>query len=230
MSTGVHVDDALFERLTERQRQLLRLVNGHYSSKQAADAMGLSHNTVDHYAKEVISLLGVGSRRDAARAFADYERRQQLAPQPLALDAAPPSTALHPEQDARGESEPAHQQPDPGTSHMDLGSAGGGARLDGGGPTLLPFCQRPGRHHQDPGALHPARRGPPLGGDDIRGRSGPFLQLGGVDHDLAPVVSLLATLAIAAVIAIVGSVVFLALEHMLGSLEGMTNRIYAPPH
>ena len=96
MNLEGQVDDARFERLSDRQRQLLRLINDHYSSKQAAGQMGLSPNTVDHYAKEVISLLGVGNRRDAARAFADYERRQRLALQALALDGTPAQRPLIP--------------------------------------------------------------------------------------------------------------------------------------
>ncbi|KQN25025.1 hypothetical protein ASE86_01790 [Sphingomonas sp. Leaf33] len=58
-------DDA--QRLTDRQRDCLRLVGQGLSSKEIAVALGISHHTVDLHLKRAIRAMGTVSRRDAAR-------------------------------------------------------------------------------------------------------------------------------------------------------------------
>lgn len=58
-------DDA--QRLTDRQRDCLRLVGQGLSSNEIAVALGISHHTVDLHLKRAIRATGAVSRRDAAR-------------------------------------------------------------------------------------------------------------------------------------------------------------------
>ncbi len=59
------------ERLTARQRDCLRLVSTNHSTKEIARILKLSPNTVDGYVAEAKEILGVGTRREAARIFLD---------------------------------------------------------------------------------------------------------------------------------------------------------------
>ena len=84
-------------RLTEKQRQCLRLVYAHMSSKEIAQQLGLGPATVDQYVKTAIRILGVSDRRAAARMLAEHEGGGALVPTGLILqdeqapfDATPP--------------------------------------------------------------------------------------------------------------------------------------------
>jgi DNA-binding CsgD family transcriptional regulator len=55
------------ERLSEGQRECLRLVWQYHSSKEVARKLGISPHTVDQRIKRAISILGVGNRAEAAR-------------------------------------------------------------------------------------------------------------------------------------------------------------------
>jgi DNA-binding CsgD family transcriptional regulator len=57
------------ERLTARHRDCLRLVASNHSTKEIAIALKISPNTVDGYISEAKEIIGVPTRRDAARAF-----------------------------------------------------------------------------------------------------------------------------------------------------------------
>jgi DNA-binding CsgD family transcriptional regulator len=72
-------------RLTEKQRECLRLVYAHLSSKEIAPRLGIEPGTVDQYIKAAIRVLGVADRRAAARLLAEHEARisQPLVYQPL---------------------------------------------------------------------------------------------------------------------------------------------------
>lgn len=71
--------------LSEGQKVCLRLVARGMSSKEIAQQIGLSHQTVDTYVKGALPKLGASNRREAARLFAALEHSQKLEPQPPAL-------------------------------------------------------------------------------------------------------------------------------------------------
>jgi len=77
------------ERLTEKQRECLRLVYAHLSSKEIAPRLGIEPGTVDQYIKAAMRTLGVADRRAAARMLAEHDAKadQPLVYQPL--DIAP---------------------------------------------------------------------------------------------------------------------------------------------
>lgn len=85
------------ERLTETQRQCLRLTYQHMTSKEIAPLLGLSPHSVDAHLRIAMKVLGVHSRREAALAFHDFEaarppRRRRL---PIHYDAAEAPTHAH---------------------------------------------------------------------------------------------------------------------------------------
>jgi DNA-binding CsgD family transcriptional regulator len=74
-------------RLTDKQRECLRLVYAHMSSKEIAPRLGVEPGTVDQYLKAAMRTLGVSERRAAARMLAEHEAEagQPLVYQPLDL-------------------------------------------------------------------------------------------------------------------------------------------------
>lgn len=82
-------------RLTDQQRECLRLVYAHLSSKEIAPRLGIEPGTVDQYIKAAMRILGVSDRRAAAKMLAEYENRpdQPLVYQPPDLaEASNPAT------------------------------------------------------------------------------------------------------------------------------------------
>ena len=61
------------DQLTDREREVLRLVHVGRSSKEIAISLQLSPNTVDVYAKRAMEKLGVRSRTQAAVLLDDHE-------------------------------------------------------------------------------------------------------------------------------------------------------------
>ena len=61
------MDDELFSRLTERQRECLRLIYAHHSIKEIARLLGLSEDGVKWHLREARETLGVGRSAQAAR-------------------------------------------------------------------------------------------------------------------------------------------------------------------
>ncbi|MBB6503185.1 DNA-binding CsgD family transcriptional regulator [Sphingomonas endophytica] len=62
-------------RLSERQKQCLRLIFDRKTSKEIASALGLSAGTVNTYISEAITTLGAGNRRHAAELLHNYESK-----------------------------------------------------------------------------------------------------------------------------------------------------------
>ena len=60
------------ELLTPRERECLRLVDRHLSSKQIARELGMSKTSVDTYCDRARRKLGVDDRYAAARRLADH--------------------------------------------------------------------------------------------------------------------------------------------------------------
>src|ERR1044072_2732018 len=73
------------DRLTDKEREFLRLVYAHMSSKEIAPLLGVEPGTVDQYIKAAMRVLGVSDRRAAAKVVAEHEGRtvQPLVYQPL---------------------------------------------------------------------------------------------------------------------------------------------------
>jgi DNA-binding CsgD family transcriptional regulator len=94
--------------LTDMQRQCLRRVLLHYSSKDIARELNVSPHTVDNHLKAAMQRLNATSRFDAARILAadeaDIERRS-LTSQRSAL-AKQPETTASTEGPGRGMSDP----------------------------------------------------------------------------------------------------------------------------
>ena len=62
-----------FEKLTPREREVLRLIAAHLQSKEIARALGLSPKTVEMHVLSARRRLSGMSRRDAALAFVAWE-------------------------------------------------------------------------------------------------------------------------------------------------------------
>lgn len=67
------MDDRI-AKLSDVQKQCLRLVAKGRSSKEIAPLVGLTHQTVDQYLHRARVALGAVNRREAARIFAETER------------------------------------------------------------------------------------------------------------------------------------------------------------
>ncbi|MCJ7421566.1 helix-turn-helix domain-containing protein [Sphingomicrobium astaxanthinifaciens] len=65
--------EARLARLTEGQRECLRLVAAHHNSKEIAAKLGISPHTVDQRIRIALHTLGVSRRQQAARLLADHE-------------------------------------------------------------------------------------------------------------------------------------------------------------
>src|ERR1044072_4813599 len=59
--------------LTPRERECLRLVDQHFSSKQIARELGMSKTSVDTYCDRARRKLGVGDRYQAARLLREVD-------------------------------------------------------------------------------------------------------------------------------------------------------------
>lgn len=71
---GFTVADDAIKSLTEGQKDCLRLVNEHLTSKEIARKLGISPFTVDQRLDAAKSKLGATTRKEAARMFADAEK------------------------------------------------------------------------------------------------------------------------------------------------------------
>lgn len=66
-------DDPL-NQLTDMQRSCLELVALNRSSKEIAQETGLTYQTVDQYLSRAAAVLGVSSRREAARRYRELDQ------------------------------------------------------------------------------------------------------------------------------------------------------------
>lgn len=82
--------------LSERQKQCLRLVAQGQTSKEIAPVLDTTPGVVDNYIQAAVRLLGVTSRREAARCLIDWEMGmvQRLHVQPPAVATEPIYTDL----------------------------------------------------------------------------------------------------------------------------------------
>jgi DNA-binding CsgD family transcriptional regulator len=87
------MDSAAIQRLTERQKDCLRLVAQGYTSKEIGRALALSPSTVDNHILTAVQSMSANSRGEAARSLAGLETRQKL-PRELQGLAETPQTGL----------------------------------------------------------------------------------------------------------------------------------------
>jgi DNA-binding CsgD family transcriptional regulator len=72
-------------RLTDRQKDCLRLVAQGYTSKEIGRQLDLSPSTVDNHILAATQMLSAVSRGEAARYLTSTEARQKIPSQPAAL-------------------------------------------------------------------------------------------------------------------------------------------------
>ena len=68
------------DELTPKQRQVMKLACDHYTYKEIGRRLDLSPRTVEGHMDSVRSKLGVSSRQDALRMFADMMRSNEAKP------------------------------------------------------------------------------------------------------------------------------------------------------
>ncbi len=68
------------DKLTEGQRDVLRMVNRHMETKEIARELGISPDGVNLRIKTAMRMLGVNKRRDAALLLAELEGAQPYQP------------------------------------------------------------------------------------------------------------------------------------------------------
>jgi len=68
-------------RLTEGQRDVLRMVDRHMETKEIARVLGISPDGVNQRVKAAMRTLGVNKRRDAALILAEAEGQEAYPPQ-----------------------------------------------------------------------------------------------------------------------------------------------------
>lgn len=86
--------NATIQRLTERQKDCLRLVAQGYTSKEIGRALDLSPSTVDNHILTAVQSMSANSRGEAARSLAGLETRQKLPRESQALAESPQSGLL----------------------------------------------------------------------------------------------------------------------------------------
>jgi len=88
------MSDERIVKLTERQRECLRLVLKHYTSKEMARELGVGVDAIDQRLKGAMKKLGVASRLEAARILATHEGLNgDVELVPIAPSALPPRAA-----------------------------------------------------------------------------------------------------------------------------------------
>ena len=83
------MNDATIIRLTERQKECLRLVAQGYTSKEIGRALDLAPSTVDNHILTAVQSMSANSRSEAARNLASLETRQKLPRESQALAESP---------------------------------------------------------------------------------------------------------------------------------------------
>ncbi|MBV9882479.1 MAG: helix-turn-helix transcriptional regulator [Sphingomonadaceae bacterium] len=124
------MDSSRIERLTDKQRECLRLVYRHMQTKEIARALQLSPDGVTQRLRGAMRTLGVESRREAARILAEAE----------SLGAYPPH--VHPSRDIAASLEPATMAPSTG-SEWQSGSPGGAIREEQAAFLVAPQGRKP---------------------------------------------------------------------------------------
>lgn len=68
----------LFDKVTEKQRECLRLVARAMKSKDIAPILGIAHTSVDKRVERAMAIMKITDRGQAARMLVDHENRTNL--------------------------------------------------------------------------------------------------------------------------------------------------------
>lgn len=88
------MDEVRISRLSNRQRDCLRLIGELKGSKEIARELNISQNTVNSYVAEAVALLGARDRREAARIYSSAATPEKIRDEYLRVEALvvhPPS-------------------------------------------------------------------------------------------------------------------------------------------
>lgn len=85
------MDASRLDRLSERQRECLRLVHASFEAKEIAARLGISPHTVNQHLRDARTTLGAARSIDAARFLASHEGSKRVMIDPIGIDASPPS-------------------------------------------------------------------------------------------------------------------------------------------
>lgn len=77
------------DRLSERQRECLRLVHANLEAKEIAARLGLSPHTVNEHLRDARRVLRVPRSIQAARLLIEHERDNRIVPEPIGVELAP---------------------------------------------------------------------------------------------------------------------------------------------
>ena len=100
------MNDELFDRLTDRQRECLRLIYTHHSVKEIARLLGLTEDGIKWHLREARETLGVGRSAEAARLVFGDALPQTYLPRvgpPQVVSAPVPHAIVAPFPDMGGE-------------------------------------------------------------------------------------------------------------------------------
>lgn len=101
--TAAMVEDDPTTRLTDRQRECLRLVGQLKKTEQIAGELGIAPSTVNTHIERAVALLGAANRRDAARMVLVSDTRPEKSPTEIdRLPETPPPSPTLPPPDALG--------------------------------------------------------------------------------------------------------------------------------
>jgi len=89
------VENERITKLTQRQKDCLRLVAQGYTSKQIGRQLGISYSTVDNHLQAAVLVTGLSGRAEAGRMLARFdqaaEHSQELPSEPPAVAESPTS-------------------------------------------------------------------------------------------------------------------------------------------
>lgn len=103
------MDQHSVEKLTDRQKDCLRLVAQGFTSKEIGRLLDLSPSTVDNHVTAAVQQLGAPNRGAAARALAETEVGQKLPRQPQSFAHSDQNAILTTEAGDAGWSQSARQ-------------------------------------------------------------------------------------------------------------------------
>jgi DNA-binding CsgD family transcriptional regulator len=83
------MDEGALSRLSNRQRDCLRLIGELKGSKEIARELNITQNTVNSYVAEAVALLGARDRRDAARMYASLVTPELIRDEYLRVETLP---------------------------------------------------------------------------------------------------------------------------------------------
>lgn len=81
------MDDVIFAKLNQRQRECLRLVYRNLEAKEIARELGLSPHTVVEHLRDARRVLGASRSMHAARLLAEYEGDNRIGSDPVGVAA-----------------------------------------------------------------------------------------------------------------------------------------------